>query len=127
MEIRLQEHEMEQKPELDALVGPYGTIPGFICAFCGTKLCGTVKVFRRKIVLVKDQPDMLINIVAAGHVFHRPIKEVYRVVAFTRDIQMDAIPVLGINRLFDFLEILRFGFWSPLRSGRLKTDVPRTS
>ena len=32
------------------------------------------------------------------------------VVAFARDIQMDAIPVFGINRLFDFLEILRFGF-----------------
>ena len=79
-------------------------------AFGGTKLCGTVKVFRLKIVLVKDQPDMLINIVAAGHVFHRPIKEVYRVVAFARDIQMDAIPVFGINRLFDFLEILRLGF-----------------
>ena len=70
---------------------------------------------------------MLINVVAPGYVFHRPVKEVYRVVAFTRDIQMDAIPVLGINRLFDFLEILRFGFRSPLRSGRLKTDVPRTS
>ena len=53
---------------------------------------------------------MLINVVAPGYVFHRPVKEVYRVVAFTRDIQMDAIPVLGINRLFDFLEILRFGF-----------------
>ena len=27
---RLQEHEMEQKPEFDALVGPYGMIPGFV-------------------------------------------------------------------------------------------------
>ena len=101
---------MEQKPQLDALVGPYGVIPGFGCAFCGTKLCGTVKVFRREIVLVKDQPDMLINVVAPGHIFHRSIKEVYCVVAFARDIQMDAIPVFGINRLFDFLKILRFGF-----------------
>ena len=53
---------------------------------------------------------MLINVVAPGHVFHRSIKEVYRVVAFARDIQMDAITVFGINRLFDFLEILWFGF-----------------
>ena len=75
-------------------------------------------MLRREIVLVKDQPDMLINVVAPGYVFHRPVKEVYRVVAFTRDIQMDAIPVLGINRLFDFLEILWFSFWSPLRSAQ---------
>ncbi len=99
MQVRLQEHEMEQKPELDALVGPYRMILGFVCAFCGTELCGTVKMLRREIVLVKDQPDMLINAVASGHVFHCSIEKVHCVVAFARDIQMNAIPVFGIQNI----------------------------
>ena len=42
-----------------------------------------VKVLRWKIIFIKYQPDMLINIVAACYVFHSPVEQVYSVVALS--------------------------------------------
>jgi hypothetical protein len=74
---------MKQKPKLDALVRPYGMIPGFLCAFCLTKFNSMVKVLCWKVIFIKYQPDMLIYIVAACYVFHRPVEQVYSVVALS--------------------------------------------
>ena len=42
-----------------------------------------VKVLCWKVIFIKYQPDMLINIVAACYVFHRPVEQVYSVVTLS--------------------------------------------